>query len=315
MVIRRVVIGFDGNARILSYIRKNGVMDYLTKRINFQNKLTLTLADYLIKYSKKFDEFTLSINTEPNEIYLNGTSTGLLRKINQSKIDIGVIPFIMDKETTEIVDFSYPYEFPHTTFMTRKPEFKPKMFGILQTFSLSTWIAIMSILVILLCVYYIIFKKKNSIDKLLFQILAVFLRQSSVIKPCSMTEKLLVYAWVFGAMFLCLAYESTFFSFLTIPPITQIKDVSQLARAVESGQYHCISNPQLGISSQLLESERKSFRIIGTDLKKNNLSHTGTDYWDLFRKSNNKNLAFLVDTRTADLLSVDGDFISDDHFF
>ena len=314
MAIRRVVVGLEGNVRILSRIRKTGIMNYLTKSFNFGSSLIMTLIDYLVKYSKKIDQFTLSINVEPNRIYPNGTLTGLLRKINQSRIDIGIIPFIMDKKTTEIVDFSYPYEFTHKTFMTRKPEFKSQMFGILQTFSLPTWIAIMSILLTLLFVYNITFRKRSSIDKVLFHIFAVLLRQSLMLKPSSASGKLFVYAWVVGAMFLCLAYESTFFSFLTIPTLTQIKDVSQLAQAVESGKYHCISNPRLGIVTQLLHSERKNLRIIGKDLKKNNLSNVMSVYWDRFRKPNKKNLALLVDTKSANLLSVEGDFVSDDHF-
>ena len=57
-----------------------------------------------------------------------------------------------------------------------------------------------------------------------------------------------------------------YFSFLTIPPVTEIKDVSQLARAVESEQYHCVSDPRLGNGIQMIHSKLENLRIIGRDL-------------------------------------------------
>ena len=99
-----------------------------------------------------------------------------------------------------------------------------------------------------------------------------------------MEEKIMVYAWVFGAMFLCLAYEPVFFSFLIIPPVSQIKNVSQLAKAVKKGEYHCISDPAGGIYKRLQQSQEENLKIIGTDFRNNNLSYADYAYENIYRK-------------------------------
>ena len=45
MATRRVVVGFNGDAHILSLMKNGSIMDNLTKKINFQNKLLSTLTD------------------------------------------------------------------------------------------------------------------------------------------------------------------------------------------------------------------------------------------------------------------------------
>ena len=129
------------------------------------------------------------------------------------------------------------------TFVIRKIEFKPEVLGTLKIFSWQLWIAVFSILIAMSIVYYISFKKKFPLNKTLLHALSILLQQSSILKTCSVTENLLVYSWVFGAMFVCLAYDSVFLSFLAFPPTNPINDISQLSKAVLNRDYHCVIHP------------------------------------------------------------------------
>lgn len=109
--------------------------------------------------------------------------------VNRSKTDIGVQPFTVNEVSTKIVDFSFPYKLYNATvltrsaeflfvntFVTRRTEYKPQIFGIFQTFLLQLWIAIFSILIAMSLVHYIIFTRMHSFDKILLQVFAVLLR-------------------------------------------------------------------------------------------------------------------------------------------
>ena len=76
-------------------------------------------------------------------------------------------------------------------------------------------------------------------------------------KESSMGEKLMIYAWLRGTMYLCLAYESVFSSFLTMPSVSQIKNVSQSDIAVKREVYHCTSEPAGANYKRLLQSQEK----------------------------------------------------------
>ena len=68
--------------------------------------------------------------------------SGLLQKINCSEVDIGVQSLIMNKNVLKAVDFIYSYKLNDHTFMTHKPEYSLKFFGIFQCFKLSVWFTI-----------------------------------------------------------------------------------------------------------------------------------------------------------------------------
>lgn len=102
----------------------------------------------------------------------------------------------MDERCTQIVSFFYPYKLYSFTFVTPKAEYKPQISGIYQTFSLSLWIAFISVLVTISLVYCVILKQKYSYDKIALHNLEILLRQSFMLRPSSISENLLMYAWV-----------------------------------------------------------------------------------------------------------------------
>ena len=161
--------------------------------------------------------------------------------------------------------------------------------------------------------HYVCWKRKHSISEILFNDLAILLRQNSSLRHLSKAENLLVYSWVVGAMFLCLAYDSVFLSFLAFPPINHIKDVSQLAKAVMNKEYHCIILPGSGFYNQFQTTNEESLSIIGTDLKTNGLSSLKIVNDFLLEKINRK-LAFIADENLVDVLSVGKKFVSEDRF-
>ena len=115
-------------------------------------------------------------------------------------------------------------------------------------------------------------------------------------------------------MFLCLAYESVILSFFTFPPVLQIKDVSQLARAVEKGEYHCIS-PLPNFYLQQLESQQEKYRIIAKDIAKNNYRKVKDIYFEHFRTTKTQNFAMVLNKEMIPLLALQDDFVSEDYFF
>lgn len=137
----------------LKSIKFKNIDSYLTSKSNSFGKILFTLADYLVVYSKQFEKFSLFFTFKPNKILHNGTLTGLIRYLNQSKIDTAAQTFFMNEVSIETVDFSYPYKLYSGTFITQKPEYKPEIWGIFQTLSFSVRIAIISVLLVRPLVY------------------------------------------------------------------------------------------------------------------------------------------------------------------
>ena len=287
--------------------------DHLLDKINPYGRILLNLRHYLVKYTKTFDKAYILSSSETKKIFPNGTLQGLIRNISQKEIDIAVQPLLQDELSAKFVDFSYPFELLSGTFITQMPEYKPEVLGILKTFSWPLWISVFLILIAMSLLYYTSFKSKYSLDKVSFHSFAVLLRQSSILKPSKTPERLLIYSWVVGAMFICLAYDSVFLSFLTFPPISPVKDVSKLAQNVINGKYHCVTPLLSSYKDQLVTAKEENLRIIGKDIQTNELNK-GQIFLDFFHGNLSQNLAFIVSENVVDILSVGNKFISEDRF-
>lgn len=296
-----------------STYRKGTIEDFFSKKTNPHGQLLLALEEYFIDSKKMFNEVQYILTFVPDQILDDGTYTGIIKYINLSYVDIGVVPMDIYELTRDVVDFSYPYRHHYYTFVTPKPQYKPQVFGILKTLSLSVWIAIILVFIAMLLVYYAMLKCKYSFKTIFFHVFAVLIRQNSIILPSSFAEKLLVYSWVAGAMFLCLAYDSVFLSFLTIPPVTKIKHFSDLARAIENKGYHCKVSIESGLGDIFFNSDQKDFRIIGKDINKTNIINEIV-FNSIFNSSNNPNHAYFVETNNLDYLEGKY-FISEDRIF
>lgn len=114
-------------------------------------------------------------------------------------------------------------------------------------------------------------------------------------------------------MFLCLAYDSVFLSFLSFPPLNKIKHLSDLARAVDNGEYHCMSPPELNVGERFSMSEQNDLQVIGKDLLTNKLSSRNV-FREFILKSRKQNLAYFTDTGFLETF-VCNYHVSEDLFF
>lgn len=118
------------------------ILEYFSSKTNLHGRLLLALIQYLQQYTKYFDRIYFVLSYEQDIVWTNGTLEGLLRKINQSKIDVGVNEVHMNALSIDAVNFAYPYKLENYTFATRNPKYKPHIFGIFQTFSLPVWLTV-----------------------------------------------------------------------------------------------------------------------------------------------------------------------------
>lgn len=142
----------------------------------------------------------------------------------------------------------------------------------------------------------------------------MFFKQDPVLRISSTAEIFFFYSLAVGAMFIGLYCESSVVSFLTIPPITKIKYVSQLAVAEANGEYHCITYQEKDINELLLGSKREDLRIIGRHLQHNNIDEDDL-YNFLYSDRGKKNLAFLAKSEILEIHMVGDKIVSEDHFF
>ena len=117
------------NERIIKYI--------ISDKSNSHIQIAIMLADYLIEHSKNYDKVAFHFTNQTSGQFRNGSLVGLVGLVNGSKIDVAIQPFVVDEFYLDKVDYSYPFKLFQHTFMTKEPEYKPHIFGIFQTLSLS----------------------------------------------------------------------------------------------------------------------------------------------------------------------------------
>lgn len=103
-----------------------------------------------------------------------------------------------------------------------------------------------------------------------------------------------------------LAYDSVFLSFLAFPPVNQIKDTPDLARAIKNDRYHVAAN--IGSNYILVNINDTNLR---NDLENNN-STSGVSFDDFIHFGKGKKLAFVTATNTFDIFG-ERYFISEDN--
>ena len=111
------------------------LMNHISDDVSIYGRISLTLKDYLVKYSKVFDAAFIKVTAETGAVLPNETLKGLKGMINSGQIVIGVQLTIIHESNLKITDFSYPFRMLSAAFIIRKPEYKPEVLGILKTFS------------------------------------------------------------------------------------------------------------------------------------------------------------------------------------
>ena len=258
---------FDASRSTFFDTNDETFLKYCSIKMNRYCRLLLALVQYL-QHMKKFDSFFVYINNQHNSRLADGNFTGTLGKLNRSEIEIIANPINMHEEVLEMVDFSYPYAMDYHTFVTQNPKYTPQIFGICRMFSVDVWISLVFTFLALTVVYYLTLKKKSNFCKIFFHVLALLMKQDAIIIPSSFVEKILMYSWIFGAMVLCLAHDSVLLSFLSLPPLTKIKNLSDLAVSIQEGNYKAMAVPSSFVPAYLKDTRKEHIKVIADDILK-----------------------------------------------
>ena len=161
-------------------------------------RVLLALGQYL-QHTNKFGRIFVYTTNQRPFTFPNGTLGGIPGKVTRSEVDIGVLPLTVDELTTKHLNFCYPFRMTDITFATFKPEYKPHISGIFQTFSLNVWMTLAIVLFAITLLSHFILKYKCNFGKTILHVFAVLMKQNAIIIPSSFAENLLVYSWVIGA--------------------------------------------------------------------------------------------------------------------
>lgn len=224
--------------------------------------LTKLLSEYLhFSY-----DLIYSIDGQLGQQYGPSNWTGIIGMLNRSECDMSVDPIIVTESRNEAVLFSYPYQLLDITFITNKPEAKPKSFAIIQPFSTSVWIALIVSFFCVSFLFYAISGKKYS--DMLFMLFGNMFSQPSNYTPKKMSSKLLMILWMVGMFFLIVCYQATLLSFLSFPSYVGVRNVQELSEAVNRSTYKCLTRKGSFLINYLSNSPDDSMKVIGQSLKK-----------------------------------------------
>ena len=104
-----------------------------------------------------------------------------------------------------------------------------------------------------------------------------------------------------------------FYHFCPFPPIPKIKHLTELASAVEKGDFHCVSNFRTGIVKNLWDTKQKHLRVIARDINRNNRRATNVMSDFLFGNTT-ENVALFVESRILEYFTEEY-FVSEDCIF
>lgn len=200
----------------------------------------------------------------------NGSWTGMIGLVQRNEADMAIGTLSETVQRHDVVDFSYPYNRVRVTFATRKPEYTPDFLALVSPFSLDVWLYAIATLLILPVVCFVLFDKKYPFTKLIFDAYKTIVYQPATIEPTTLREYILLAFWQLGAVFFIFCYSAVLLSFLTIPKLSGIRTVSELAAGIVEGKYQCITYPGAFLSRVLLQSDDEKDRIIGRNLLQKN---------------------------------------------
>ena len=207
---------------------------YFREQDYFYSQLSLLVLEAL------HCSYQISYSNSGGKLLENGSWTGLIGLLNRSEIDLVIDGLVMTEDRNEAVHFAYPFTIDELTFMTEPPQYSPTFFGIFSSISSWIWITLGLFMIIVISLNYLFINGKCSLDKIILNILAICLKQPVNISASKMSVKWLLYPWMAGMTFFILCYNSVLLSFLTFPPVVNVSNITELAKAVQQGNYNCM---------------------------------------------------------------------------
>ena len=241
----------------------------------------------------------------------DGNWTGVIGMLNRSEVDIAALPLFISQDRSQAAHYSYPFIVSEITFVTKKPELIPNMFGIFYVFDKPVWITFITSMVVIMFLNYVASGKKYGCAKIIVDVLGTWLKQPSTIKPRTLPGKILAISWLISSTFLSMCYISVLLSFLSFPDLRGIRTILELAKAVEKGSYQCSTLAGSNTAHLLSTSGSNLMKLIGDNIQKNPNGYTNIDN---FINSSKNNVVY-IDTRSAINVLRENYLVSNDNFF
>ncbi|XP_055947061.1 probable glutamate receptor [Argiope bruennichi] len=245
----------------------------------------------------------------------SGNWTGMIGKIQKGAADIADSYIGITEQRAAVVDFSTVYHTDDMTFAIKKPGPVPTSLAFVRPFDLTTWILILTILLIMPLIFQCLFCNKESYIFLFLRLLGTIFRQSTLPNYYIKRFKSLAFSWWFSATILSFSYSTVLLSMLSIPSEEiAVQNFKELAEAVKNNGYRIYLSKGTAILDFMLHSHKEDLRYLGESIVQNNWYTTArpltlTDQIDYH--------SALIDPRTR-LLMVAGSeewkpsFLSDD---
>lgn len=193
----------------------------------------------------------------------NGDWSGLVGMVKRGESDIAVGGVVMTEDRLNAVKFSRPYYFTEVTFETDNLQPIPKSLAISHPFSYKLWILLLAVVAVISMLLYIILKRKRTYGATFLYTLGNLLEQSVDYRERSTSFRVLTLSWTFGILVITNSYKATLLSFLSIPSMTGIRDISDLSKAAAEDSFQCLTHKGSYLSGLLYNSSDDNFRAIG----------------------------------------------------
>lgn len=158
------------------------------------------------------------------------------------------------------------------------------MFSIFNPFTFQVWLSVILSSILMTLVLCAFLQKSCKFCSILKNIISTSLGKSVTFKHRN--EKLPMCSWLLGVMFLINFYLSLLLSAVSIPRMHVMRNVDQLEKEVEAGRCQVTSRFPSG-KRNLLQSERKSYNIIGNNIK---ITESDTPFLDFLSESKSSKL-------------------------
>lgn len=237
----------------------------------------LELANLIASALKVKYEIIQSTDGEFARMLENGTFTGPVGLAQRDEVDFVICDLTITTERMTAVDFTYPFFFGGFTFATKKPQFSPKFLAVVYPFTKEVWISIAVCLVLMCLLFYMINRKKHTLQSMALKTYGSFLNKCNVYESDKWHKRLLALFWEVGCMFITFGYTAVLLSFLTLPTRERgIQNWQELSDAVITGEYHAVTYKGNFIPEVLSRAEEDYLRVIGEDVKKHLVAYKET---------------------------------------
>ena len=199
----------------------------------------------------------------------DGNWTGKLGMVKSTEADLAVGGIGLTEERFQAINFSYPYTFSQLSFMTNKPKPISSSLILLSPFSLEVWI---SLAILILSVSFLLFFltiTKESYECVLYKVFCSLLEKSIHIKRVKRNMRLIIGAWILCTFVITNSYKAVLSAFHSIPTVSGIQDILDLAKAAEENSVTCFINKGSFFTEIFLQSDIDSWKSIGKCLKRN----------------------------------------------